>query len=486
MADADPKVLPHSLFIDGAWVAPQSATDLREVINPSTGRPAAHLAFGDVADVDLAVEAAHRALPEWSRTPLSQRLALLERICAVYERRLPELAMATTLEMGAPLHSLSLPLQAPIGLWHLQVTAAAAQTFAFDRMLNATTRILREPVGVCALITPWNWPLNQVVVKVAPALAVGCTMVLKPSQNSPLSAAIFAEILAEAGVPAGVFNMVQGEGGRLGERLASHPLVDMVSLTGSNAAGVSVARAAAATMKRVSFELGGKSANIILADADLDAAVAHGVATLMMNTGQSCNAPSRLLVPAARLAEAERIAAAAASALVVGDPLAPETQMGPVANARQHRRVQAMIQQGLAEGATLVAGGPGAPEGRQDGYFARPTVLSGVDNAMAVAREEIFGPVLVIIPYQDEDQAVAIANDSPFGLSGYVWASDREKAAAVAARLSTGMVHLNGAAIDLQAPFGGYKQSGNGREWGAWGLEDFLETKAVMGAAEPA
>lgn len=480
------KIQRESLYIDGAWVAPIDGGTLHDVIDPATGDAVAAIAFGGDADIDLAVEAAHRAFQDYSRTSLAERLDLLSRICALYESRMAEIAEAVTHEMGAPYHGLALPLQAPIGLWHLQTTLAAAKDFAFERMLNATTRIVREPVGVCAMITPWNWPLNQVVVKVAPALVTGCTMVLKPSQNSPLSAAIFAEILAEAGVPKGVFNMVQGEGSRLGDRLAAHPLVDMVSLTGSNPAGAAVSKTAADGVKRLSLELGGKSANIILDDADVPAAVAQGVAQLMSNSGQSCNAPSRMLVPADRLGEVERIAAAAAAAIVVGDPFAPETQLGPIANRRQFDRVQNLIEQGLAEGARLIAGGPGLPEGIERGNFARATIFSGVDNGMVIAREEIFGPVLVIIPYRDEEEAIAIANDTPFGLSGYVTGASRERAERVARRLRTGMVHLNGASVDLQAPFGGYKQSGVGREWGAWGLEDFLETKAVMGAAEPA
>ena len=481
---SSPKIQRESLYIDGAWVAPVGGGPLHDVVNPATGDAVAAMAFGGDADIDLAVEAAHRAFQSWSQRSLAERLDLLSRICAIYERRMPEIAEAVTQEMGAPYHGLSLPLQAPIGLWHFQMTLAAARDFEFERMLNATTRIVREPVGVCALITPWNWPLNQVVVKVAPALATGCTMVLKPSQNSPLSAAILAEILAEAGVPKGVFNMIQGEGSRLGERLASHPLVDMVSLTGSNPAGAAVSKAAADSVKRLSLELGGKSANIILDDADFEQAVTHGVVQMMSNSGQSCNAPSRMLVPINRLSEVERIAVAAAEATIVGDPFAPDTQVGPIANRRQFDRVQQLIQQGLAEGAKLIVGGPGLPDGIDCGNFARPTIFSGVDNGMTIAREEVFGPVLAIIPYDDEEEAIAIANDTPFGLSGYVTSASRDRAERVARRLRTGMVHLNGASVDLQAPFGGYKQSGVGREWGAWGLEDFLETKAVMGAVE--
>lgn len=486
MLDHAIPTLRSSLFIDGQWGEPEGGGQLQEIVDPATGEVAAIVAFGGNADIDRAVEAAHRAFPVYAQTSLDERLDLLDAIGRVYERRLPDIADAITTEMGAPYHSFSLPLQAAAGLWHFQSALAAAREHAFDRMLNGTTRILREPVGVCGLITPWNWPLNQVAVKVAPALAVGCTIVLKPSQNAPLSAALLAEVLQEAGVPDGVFNLVQGQGARLGERLASHPLVDMVSLTGSNAAGVSVSRAAADSVKRVSLELGGKSANIILEGADLEAAVRHGVAQMMSNSGQSCNAPSRLLVPRHRLKEVEAIAEAVAAGLVVGDPRSPDVDLGPIANARQHQRVQDLIRVGLGEGARLVAGGPAAPAGLERGFYARPTVFSDADNHMTIARDEIFGPVLVVLGYGDEDEAVAIANDTPFGLSGYVTGETRQDAERVARRLRTGMVHLQGAGVDLAAPFGGYKQSGNGREWGAWGLDDFLETKAVMGAGDPA
>ncbi|MBC7664578.1 MAG: aldehyde dehydrogenase family protein, partial [Caulobacter sp.] len=383
--------------------------------------------------------------------------------------------------MGAPLKALARPVQAPIGLWHLQTVLGAARSYPFDQQ-QGNTLITKEAGRVCALITPWNWPMNQIVCKVAPALLTGCTMVLKPSELAPYSSQVFAEILATAGVPAGVFNMIHGDGAEIGPLLSAHPLVDMVSLTGSTRAGASVARHAAETIKVVSLELGGKSANIILDDAPLETAVTSGVIGMMSNTGQSCNAPSRMLVPAARLAEAERIAAATVERLVVGDPANAATTTGPIANQRQYERVQALIAQGIEEGATVVAGGPGRPAGLERGWFARPTVFSGVTNRMTIAREEIFGPVLVMISYADEDEAVAIANDSDYGLSGYVWGGSVARAAAIAKRLRTGMVHLNGAGIDLAAPFGGYKRSGNGREWGAAGIDEFLETKALMGA----
>ena len=471
----------QQFYIDGRWVPPVNGGEPFDVVNPATEAVAGTIRLGDEADVERAIAAARRAFDAWSTTPLATRTALLARVAKIYERRVGEMAAAISEEMGAPLAKVALAAQAPLGLWQLQTTLALAADFAFERRVG-TTCLVREAVGVCALITPWNWPMNQVLCKVAPALLAGCTMVLKPSEYAPFSAQILAEILHEAEVPAGVFNLVHGDGARIGPLLSSHPDVDMVSLTGSTRAGSSVARHAADSIKVVSLELGGKSANIILDDAPLEEAVAAGVANMMFNSGQSCNAPSRMLVPANRMAEAQRIAAATVARLVVGDPADAATTTGPIANRRQYERVQALIGQGIEEGATLVAGGPGRPEGIARGWFARPTVFGGVHNAMAIAREEIFGPVLVMIPYGDEDEAVAIANDSDYGLSGYVWGGTVARAAAVARRLRTGMVHLNGAGIDLAAPFGGYKQSGNGREWGAAGIEEFLETKALMGA----
>ena len=477
----DALALHHHFYIDGQWVEPTGGGEPFEVVNPATGKPAGTLRLGGAADVERAVAAARRAFDGYSRTPLPQRKDLLARIGAVYERRLDELAAAITEEMGAPLALLSRAAQAPLGLWHLQTALGAAAHYPFEKP-QGTTLIVREPVGVCALITPWNWPMGQIVCKIAPALLVGCTVVLKPSEYAPFSAQILAEILDEAGVPAGVFNMLHGDGAKVGPLLAAHPQVDMVSLTGSTRSGASAARHAAETIKRVSLELGGKSANIILDDAPLEEAVTAGVMALMMNTGQSCNAPSRMLVPAAKLAEAERIAAAAVQRLVVGDPLDPATTTGPIANRRQFQRVQALIAQGISEGATVVVGGLGLPEGVSEGFFVRPTVFSGAHQSMTIAREEIFGPVLTLIPYADEEEAIAIANDSVYGLSGCVWGGTVARAAAVAQRLRTGMVHLNGAGVDPASPFGGYKQSGNGREWGAAGLDEFVEIKAIMGA----
>ena len=468
-------------YIDGLWVEPLTGGILHEVINPATEEVAGRIRLGSVADVDRAITAAHRAFASYSQSPLQDRIDLLAAICAEYEKRLSDIAEAVSEEMGAPLHNLALPVQAPIGLWHLQTALELAKDYPFEQV-QGSTLLVKEPVGVCSLITPWNWPLNQIACKVAPALLAGCTVVLKPSELAPFSAQIFAEVLHAAGVPAGVFNMIHGDGAEIGPLMSSHPLVDMVSLTGSTRAGASVSKSAADTVKVVSLELGGKSANIILEDANLEEAVTSGVIGMMGNTGQSCNAPSRMLVPAKYLAEVERIAVAACAQLVVGDPQDPATTTGPIANERQYRRVQLMIEKGIEEGARLIAGGLGRPEGLDRGYFAKPTIFSGAHNGMCIAQEEIFGPVLTIIPYENEEQAIAIANDSIYGLSGYVSSGSLDHARQVAKRLRTGMVHLNGADVDPAAPFGGYKQSGIGREWGAAGIDEFVECKAIMGS----
>lgn len=470
----------QKFYIDGQWVDPVNGGELFDVINPATELKAGSIRMGDAADVDRAVSAAHRAFVSYRQLPLKERMGLIASIADVYERRMSDMAAAISEEMGAPLHTLARPAQAPIGLWHLKTVLAFAKDFPFEKQ-QGNTLLLKEPVGVCALITPWNWPMNQIVCKVAPALLTGCTVVLKPSELAPFSSQIFAEILAQAGVPAGVFNMIQGDGAIIGPLLSSHPLVDMVSLTGSTRAGASVARNAADTIKIVSLELGGKSANIILDDAPLEVAVKSGVLGMMANTGQSCNAPSRMLIPAHKLAAAEKIAAEVVQTLIVGDPSEPATTTGPIANARQYQRVQSLIAAGVEEGAMLVAGGLGRPEGITRGYFAKPTIFSRVHNKMRVAQEEIFGPVLVMIPYQTEQEAIEIANDSIYGLSGFVYGGTIERARDIARQLRTGMVHLNGASVDPAAPFGGYKQSGVGREWGGAGIEEFLETKSVMG-----
>lgn len=470
-------------FIDGAWVTPQGRREL-EVINPASEQVVGKILLGTAEDVDVATQAARRAFESFSQTSREERIALLERIIKVFQTNIPRLAQAISDEMGAPL-KFALNAQAGSGLAHFTTTLAVLKDFEFEEMIG-TTQIRREPIGVCGLITPWNWPINQISCKVAPALAAGCTVVLKPSEVAPLSAHVFAEILAEAGVPKGVFNMIDGDGPTVGEAISRHPDIDMVSFTGSTRAGVQVAKAAAETVKRVSQELGGKSANIILEDADLNAAVKSGVMSMMSNTGQSCNAPSRMLVPAKLYDEAVKIAKSVAEKPVVGDPKAAGVTMGPVSNKTQFDKIQRLLEQGVAEGATVVIGGPGRPVGLDKGYFIKPTVFANVNNSMTIAREEIFGPVLVMIPYQTEAEAVKIANDTVYGLAGYVYSGNIDNARRIASKLRTGMVHLNGAAGDINAPFGGYKQSGNGREWGREGLKEFLETKAVMGYSDAA
>jgi aldehyde dehydrogenase (NAD+) len=465
-------------YIDGAWVTPPGRRELA-VINPATEQEVGKIMLGTADDVNVAVKAARAAFETYSQTTREERVALLERIIKVYQSRMKDIAQAISDEMGAPM-KFALNAQAGSGLGHFMSTLAALKEFEFEETLG-TTQIRREPVGVCGLITPWNWPLNQIGCKVAPALAAGCTMVLKPSEVAPLSAHIFAEVMHEAGVPKGVFNMVDGDGPTVGEALSRHPDIDMMSFTGSTRAGVQVAKAAAETVKRVSQELGGKSANIILEDADLNAAVKSGVLSMMSNTGQSCNAPSRMLVPKKLYEEAVNIAKSVATKPVVGDPKKEGVTMGPVANKTQFEKIQRLLQTGIDEGATAVIGGPGRPDGIDKGYFIKPTVFANVNNSMTIAREEIFGPVLVMIPYETEEEAVRIANDTVYGLSGYVYSGDIEHARKVARRLRTGMVHLNGASTDVNAPFGGYKQSGNGREWGKEGLKEFLEVKAMMG-----
>lgn len=469
-------------FIDGAWVAPAGRREI-DVINPATEEAVGRILLGTAEDVDAAVKAARAAFDSYSQTSREERIALLERIVALYKERTDQIASAISDEMGAPMQ-MARQAHAGSGLRHLTTALAVLKEFEFEEKIG-TTLIRREPIGVCGMITPWNWPMNQIACKVAPALATGCTIVLKPSETAPLSAHVFAEILADAGVPKGVFNLVDGEGATVGEAISRHPGIDMVSFTGSTRAGIQVAKAAADTVKRVSQELGGKSANILLDDADLEAAVKHGVLAMMSNSGQSCNAPSRMLVPAAKYEEAVRIAQSVAAKPVVGDPKAEGVTMGPVANRAQFEKVQTLLQKGVAEGARLLAGGPGRPEGLDRGYFVKPTIFADVTNDMTIAREEIFGPVLTMMPYRDEEEAVRIANDTVYGLSGYVYSGDLERAQRIARRLRTGMVHLNGAPTDPNAPFGGYKQSGNGREWGRAGFKEFLEVKAIMGYASP-
>ncbi|HIF63131.1 MAG TPA: aldehyde dehydrogenase family protein [Deltaproteobacteria bacterium] len=467
-------------YIDGAWVDPAGSNTL-EVINPATEQAVGRIAMGGAEDVDRAVKAARQAFETFSLTSVDERIALLEKIVAGFQARYEEFAQTISSEMGAPITLCQLA-QAGAGLAHFAGMVEIAKGYAFEQQ-RGTTMLRKEPVGVCGLITPWNWPINQIACKVAPAIAAGCTMVLKPSELAPLNACLLAEVIHDAGVPAGVFNLVNGDGPSVGAALSAHPGIDMMSFTGSTRAGTAVAEAAAPGVKRVAQELGGKSANIVLDDADLEAAVSGGVQNCFGNSGQSCNAPTRMLVPADRHDEAMAIArkAAEAAAEGVGDPTKEETVFGPLAHAGQYEKVQGLINKGLEEGATLVAGGPGRPEGLDKGYFVRPTVFANVSNDMTIAREEVFGPVLCILPYRDEEQAIAIANDTEYGLSGYVQSGDIEHARRVASRLRTGNVHINGAGPDFAAPFGGYGKSGNGREWGEFGLEEFLEVKAVLG-----
>ena len=470
-----------NFYIDGAWVPPITPAT-REVINPATERSIGTISMGSAADVDRAVTAARRAFASYSRTTPAERIVLLENIVRVYKTKHEELAKTISTEMGAPIW-LSKAAQAATGLGHFAQAIEVLKTYAFEET-RGKTMIVREPVGVCGMITPWNWPINQIACKVAPALAAGCTIVLKPSEVAPLNAILFTEILHEAGVPPGVFNLVNGDGPTVGAAIASHPGIDMVSFTGSTRAGVQVAINAAPTVKRVTQELGGKSANIILDDADFPSAVAGGVTSCFTNSGQSCNAPTRMLVPASRHADAVAIAKAAAERMRVGDPFQEGIKLGPVVSDVQFKKIQGLIQKGIDEGAQLVTGGVGRPDGLPTGFYVKPTVFAGVKNSMTIACEEIFGPVLAILPYENEEEAIQIANDTPYGLSGYVSSGDLDRARRVASRLRTGNVHLNGAQLAFDAPFGGYKQSGNGREWGVNGFEEFLETKAVLGYAK--
>jgi aldehyde dehydrogenase (NAD+) len=465
-------------YINGAWVDPITPNDL-DVINPATEEVCAQISMGAEEDVNKAVAAAKSAFESFSRTTRQERIELLESCIATYKKHYVDIATAIREEMGAP-QGLATGAQAYCGQGHLEQALKVLKTFEFEEDLGEH-RVFKEPIGVCGLITPWNWPVNQISCKVAPALAVGCTMVLKPSEVAPLSAYIYAQVMHEAGVPAGVFNMVNGDGPVVGTVLSRHPDVNMMSFTGSTRAGSLVAQNAAPTVKRVTQELGGKSPNIVLDDADLEKAVTGGVMQMYTNTGQSCNAPSRMLVPAAKLAEAEAIAAKATEAVVVGDPEAETTTMGPVVSEVQFDKIQALIQKGIEEGAKVVTGGPGRPDGLGRGYFIRPTIFSEANNDMTIAREEIFGPVLTMIPYETEEEAIKVANDTPYGLAGYVQSGNLEHAREVASKIRAGNVHINGASGGFDVPFGGFKQSGNGREWGSHGFTDFLEIKAVEG-----
>ena len=465
-------------FIDGAWVEPAIPVAL-DVIDPSTEEAYTRIALGSAADVDKAVAAAKGAFPAFSQWSKEERLALLRRILVEYEKRYEDIAQAVSQEMGAPI-GFARDAQAAAGQGHLKATIEALEAYEFTEA-RGTTMVVKEPIGVCALITPWNWPLNQIVCKVAPAIAAGCTMVLKPSEIAPISGIVFAEVMEAAGTPKGVFNLVNGTGPDVGQVMAGHPDVDMVSFTGSTRAGVIVAKTAADTVKRVAQELGGKSPNIILADAEFEKAVAEGVTACFANSGQSCDAPTRMLVPARRHDEALQVARTAAEKLKTGDPRADGTDLGPVVSKVQFDKIQRLIEAGIAEGATLVTGGPGRPESLNRGYYIRPTVFGNVTNDMTIAREEIFGPVLSILSYETEEQAIEIANDTPYGLAAYVQSGDLAHARKVAARLRAGSVFINYPEWDLFAPFGGFKQSGNGREYADWAIHDFLEIKGIVG-----
>lgn len=465
-------------YIGGHWVEPAGKQTF-DVINPATEEPAGTVAAGTATDVDVAVAAARAAFPGWAASTVAERLDLFRAIGAEYQQRTADLAAALTAEMGAPA-GLANGFQVDLAAGHLQQAIEVLGNYRFEEQRGATL-IVKEPIGVCGLITPWNWPMNQIAVKVFPALATGCTMVLKPSERSPFTGQIFTEILAAAGVPAGVFNLVQGDGPGVGVPLSSHPEVDMISFTGSTRAGVDIARNAAPTVKRVTQELGGKGPNIVLDDEDFATNVGAGVGTMMGNSGQTCSAPARMLVPNVRMAEAIAAARAAAAEITVGDPTG-EVAVGPVVAGSQFEKIQSLIQKGIDEGATLVAGGTGRPDGLDRGYYVKPTVFAEVTNDMTIAREEIFGPVLVIIGYDDIDDAVAIANDTEYGLAGFVAGRDLDRARAVARRLRAGSVGINGG-FDFAAPFGGYKKSGNGREWGAAGFEEYLEVKGILGYA---
>ncbi|MBC3198232.1 aldehyde dehydrogenase family protein [Pseudomonas poae] len=465
-------------YIDGRWVAPAVAASLA-VINPATEEVAAQVARGSGEDVDRAVAAARAAFPGWSATAPAARAVVLGKIHELILERKEQLAQALSLEMGAAI-GFARAMQVPLAAEHVRVARDLLASYRFHT-LEGSTAIEREPIGVCALITPWNWPLYQITAKVAPAIAAGCTVVLKPSELSPLSALLFAQLVHDAGLPPGVFNLVNGSGHEVGAAMAAHPDIDMISITGSNRAGALVAQAAAPTVKRVTQELGGKSPNVMLPDADFARVVPLGVMSAFRNVGQSCSAPTRMIVPRARLAEVEALAAATANAIIVGDPSSDDTVLGPIANQAQFERVQVMIEAGIDEGAKLVCGGPGRAAGFDNGFYTRPTVFSEVENRMRIAQEEIFGPVLCIIAYDTVDEAVAIANDTVYGLGAHVQGQDLPAARAVALRIRAGQVHLNHPAWDPMAPFGGYKRSGNGREYGVVGFEEYLEIKAIVG-----
>jgi aldehyde dehydrogenase (NAD+) len=477
--------MSHALqfYIDGKWVDPITPNPI-DVIDPATEEAFAQISLGTKADVDLAVAAARRAFVTFSQTTKAERIDLLKRILAAYQARYNDVALAIQQEMGAPT-ALAFGSQAGVGFAHLSQIIKVLEAFEFEHM-EGTTLIAKEPIGVVGMITPWNWPINQITCKVCPAIAAGCTMVLKPSEIAPMDAIIFAEVMDAAGVPPGVFNLVNGDGPGVGTALSEHPDIDMISFTGSSRAGVLIAQAAAPTIKRVHQELGGKSANILLDDVDIETAVAKGVVDCFQNSGQSCNAPTRMFVPEKFNDAAIAAAKEAAESIKVGAPAAEGVYMGPVVSQVQYDKIQGLIQVGIDEGATLVTGGPGRPEGLNRGYYVRPTVFANVTPDMRIAKEEIFGPVLSMMTYKTDDEVIAEANNTVYGLASYVQSADRKRAQAVARKMRTGNVYINYPAGDIAAPFGGYKQSGNGREWGKWGLEEFLEIKGVVGYAAAA
>ncbi|MBT3672638.1 MAG: aldehyde dehydrogenase family protein [Porticoccaceae bacterium] len=466
----------RKFYINGEWVDPTHSNDL-QVENPANEEMVATISLGGETDVNLAVAAAKRAFASYSQISVEERIALMEKLLQIYMDRYDEMSVAISVEMGAPI-SFATAAQADCGRGHINAALEALKQFEFERQVG-TTRIVKEPIGVCGFITPWNWPINQISCKVAPALATGCTMVLKPSEIAPISGYLFTEIMHQAGFPAGVYNMVNGDGPNVGAVIAGHPDVDMVSFTGSTRAGILVAQAAAPTVKRVTQELGGKSPNIIFEDADLESAVSGGIINMMSNTGQSCNAPSRMLVQSSVYDRAVEIAKQAAENVAVDEPTSQGWHIGPLSSRVQFEKVQGLIEKGISEGAKLVTGGLGKPEGFDAGYFVKPTVFAGVNNQMTIAQEEIFGPVLTMIPFDTEEQAIEIANDTPYGLAAYFSTSSEERARRVAGQLRAGMVSVNSASQDYAAPFGGYKQSGNGREWGEFGFDDYLEIKGI-------
>lgn len=467
----------RKFYINGQWVIPLAPKDFK-VLNPATEQPVAVISMGSVADVDRAVSAAREAFESYGRTSLADRISLLERLLQIYQDRYEEMAQTITMELGAPI-TMSREQQADVGVGHLRGFIDALKTMSMRETLPNGDTLLREPIGVCGLITPWNWPINQIALKVVPALATGSTCILKPSEFTPLNAMLYAEMVHDAGFPAGVFNLVNGDGVETGSALSRHPDVDMISFTGSTRAGKAISKDAAETIKRVTLELGGKSPNLVFADADLEERVTGSVLECFNNSGQSCDAPTRMLVESSVYDRVVEIAARVGKGTTVGQPAEEGAHIGPLVSEIQFNRVQNLIEVGMKEGARAIVGGKGKPEGFETGYFVRPTIFANVSNAMRIAREEVFGPVLVLIPFDSEDEAINIANDTPYGLAAYVQTADPDRAERVAARLRAGMVHINGGPFRYGSPFGGYKQSGNGREGGKLGLEDYQEVKIL-------